>query len=81
MKPSINLFHKGIIKYNSGDFKGAIAYFNNEIENRTLSPDIYVYRGRARYHLGDKDGALEDWIQATELGAGYVHELIEKHFG
>jgi tetratricopeptide (TPR) repeat protein len=81
MKPSTNLYHQGIIKYNSGDFKGAIAYFNHELENRTLTPDIYVYRGRARYHLGDKDGALEDWIKAIELGAGYVHELIEKHFG
>ncbi len=72
---------KGVEKYNSGDYQGAIAEFDNEIKHFARFTDPYVYRGQAKYRLGDRDGALEDWLKAVELGNDYVHKLIEKHFG
>lgn len=80
MKKSFKFYHKGVAKYKSGDYKGAITDFDNEINNYSEHPYTFVYRGRARYHLGDKNGALEDWIKAAELGHRDVYEFIEKHF-
>ncbi len=80
MKTPLISYHKGVMKFDSGDFKGAIAEFDNELEKVPHYPDVYVYRGRARYIIGDKDGALGDWIKALELGNRKGDELIEKHF-
>jgi tetratricopeptide (TPR) repeat protein len=80
MKPALKSYRQGVLKFNSGDFKGAIAEFDNELEKHSPYPDLYVYRGRARYIIGDKDGALGDWIKALELGNRKGNELIEKHF-
>ncbi len=80
MKTSYKFHHKGVAKYKSGDYKGAIEDFGKEIEKNSYHPSTYIYRGRARYYLGDKEGALEDWIKAAELGDRDVYELIQKHF-
>lgn len=72
---------RGVEKYNSGDYRGAIAEFDYEINRFARFTYPYVYRGRAKYRLGDREGALEDWLKAVELGDDYVHNLIEKYFG
>ncbi len=81
MRKSFEFYHKGIEKYNSGDYKEAISAFDREIDRYSLYPGTHIYRGYARYRLGDKDGALMDWLKAAELGDGNVYDIIEKYFG
>jgi len=80
MKTSFKFHHKGVAKYKSGDYKGAIEDSDKEIKNYSEHPGSYVYRGRSRYYLGDKEGALEDWVKAAELGDSDVYELFDKYF-
>ncbi len=39
----------------------------------------YPVKGIARYMIGDKDGALADWLKTSELGDPDVNEMIEKY--
>jgi outer membrane protein assembly factor BamD (BamD/ComL family) len=73
-------YYKGVEKLNSGDYKGAIDYFSKEIALSSSLPDTLICRGYARYHLGDRDGALMDWLEAAEMGESDVYELIDKYF-
>jgi tetratricopeptide (TPR) repeat protein len=81
METTFRSYYRGVGNYKSGRFKKAIEDFNNELEKYSTHPDIYIYRGRAKYLSGDKNGALQDWVKAAELGDRNVYELIEKHFG
>ena len=80
MRRSFEYYYKGIEKYNSGDYKGAINAFSREIDRHSLYPGTHIYRGYAKYRIGDKDGALMDWLKAAELGDSNVYDIIEKYF-
>ncbi len=80
MKTTFESYQKGIVKYNSGDYKGAIACFDKEIEENPEFPKAFYIRGFAKYMVADKDGAFMDWLKAAELGETGMHELIEKYF-
>lgn len=58
---------KGKAKKKGGDYKGAIAAYDNAIR---LSPDIadaYESRGDVKFRLGDLDGAFDDLYTALRL--------------
>ncbi len=59
----------GIIKYQAGDYDGAIADFDNAInyESDTAFSMIYSYRGIAKTKLGEFSGAIEDFDKAIDL--------------
>ena len=66
-KDSLELNKKAIEEAKSGDRQAALADFNKAI---TLSPNFaraYSRRGRLKYDLGDKQGALVDLKKAAEL--------------
>ncbi len=81
MKTSFQLYHQGVEKYKSGNYKEAITDFTGEINtNASMCPEPYIYRGLARYFTGEKNGALEDWLKAAELGDTNVYDLIDRYF-
>lgn len=58
---------KGKAKKKGGDYKGAIAAYDNAIR---LSPDIadvYANRGEVKIRLGDPDGAFDDLYTSLRL--------------
>jgi Flp pilus assembly protein TadD len=80
MRSVLGFYNKGIEKFNSGDYKGAIDDFSKEIAMSASFPETYICRGYARYRLGDRDGALMDWLEAAEMGDNEVYNLIDKYF-
>lgn len=59
----------GVIKYQAGDYEGAIEDFNNAIntESDTTFSMIYSYRGIAKTKIGEFSGAIEDFDKAIDL--------------
>ena len=58
---------QGMILYQKGDLRGALAAFTKAIELNPKNPIAYTNRGLVRYKLGDFDGALADHTRAIEL--------------
>ena len=59
--------NRGLARYESGDYEGAIADFNKAIE---LNPEFaltYNKRGIVKCELEDYEGAISDFNQAIEL--------------
>jgi len=80
MGTSFEFYQKGVEKYNSCDYKGAIMNFDKEIEINPGCAKAFHVRGFAKYMIADKDGAFLDWLKAAELGGRGVHGIIEKYF-
>lgn len=62
-------FKWGILKYQAGNFDGAIDDFNSALQ---FSPDtsfslIYSYRGISRTKIGDYSAAIEDFDKAIDI--------------
>ncbi len=59
----------GVIKYQAGDYEGAISDFDNAIETEsdTTFSMIYSYRGIAKTKLGEFSGAIEDFDKAIDM--------------
>lgn len=49
------------------NYQKAIEDYNHAIKIADKYPDVYEYRGLARYQLGDKLGAIEDLEKAADL--------------
>jgi len=58
--------NSGVGKFESGDYKGAIADYSKAIE---LNPNFAAYhnRGTAKHSLKDYKGAIADYSKAIEL--------------
>ena len=58
------------------DYYAAIYALNKSIKLNSSDPDVYVNRGNAKYSIGDKKGACDDFKKAISLG----HKDTEKWF-
>jgi len=58
-----------VIRYNTGDYKGAIEAFNEAIKSDPGTTDfmIYSYRGNARSKMGNYNDAIADFDRAISL--------------
>lgn len=64
---AIDYYRWGMVEAQRGNFRGAIAYYNQSL---ALDPDLahsYLARGISRYRLSDVPGAMEDAQKAEEL--------------
>ena len=65
-------FKKGIVKYNSKDYKGAIVDFSKAA---TLNPKMvgaFFHRAKCKQFLEDYKGAVEDYTKVIKLKATYA---------
>jgi lipoprotein NlpI len=73
----------GILKYQSGDFDGAIAAYNQAIDLNPKSAEAFFNRGIAKAAHDDLDGAVADYSQALllepTLGAAYYYRGLARH--
>ncbi len=58
---------KGKAKKKGGDYKGAMAAYDNAIRLRPDMADAYESRGDVKIRLGDPDGAFDDLYTALRL--------------
>jgi tetratricopeptide (TPR) repeat protein len=69
-------FNQGLAKRESGDYKGAIADYNQAIQIKPDFAEAYKNRGSAKDDLGDYQGAIADYNQAIQLKPDYVEAYI-----
>lgn len=62
---------RGLAKFNSGDYRGALQDYNKAIEIDTGNEDVYLNRGIIREKLLDLNGALGDYTRAINLDPQY----------
>jgi tetratricopeptide (TPR) repeat protein len=72
LSPAQILFNKGVEKYNSGDKRDAILYFNKAIELAPKYAHAYYARGNTKINLGDKRGAISDFNKAISFKSNYA---------
>jgi tetratricopeptide (TPR) repeat protein len=85
--PSVNvesLLKQGNSKFDSGDYRGAIANYDQAIKLNPGSATAYHDRGFARSSLGDKseitdyDQAIQDYTQAIKLKPDFVMAYLNR---
>ena len=60
-------YNRGISKYESEDYNGAIADYTKAIEKKPKFDNAYFNRGVAKDALGDYYGAISDYTKSIEL--------------
>ena len=60
-------FAQGVDKQNKGDYRGAIADYNEAIRLNPNHVEAYNNRGGVRFKLGDKQGAIKDCNQVITI--------------
>jgi len=64
-------YNRGLTKYHSKDFQGAILDFDNAIKINAASHNAFNNRGLARNELRDFTGALSDYNKSIELKSDF----------
>ncbi len=62
-----NFLNQGLNKVKEGEYRGAIADFNQALQINPNEAQSYHNRGNARFKLGEIQGAMEDFTQALRL--------------
>lgn len=60
---SMDDLNRGLVKYDKGDFKGALVDINKAILKDPLNSQAFFYRGLVRENLGDYVNAVSDFEQ------------------
>jgi uncharacterized protein YjbI with pentapeptide repeats len=64
---SDNLYRWGMQEAVRGDFRGAVSYYNQALNQKPDFAHAYMARSIARLRLGDRSGALTDAQEADKL--------------
>ncbi|BDI16094.1 hypothetical protein ANSO36C_18960 [Nostoc cf. commune SO-36] len=73
-------YQKGVNKYNTGNYEGAIQDFNQSIELDPQNALAYNRRGDAYYRLGDYEQAQADSSQAILLNPEDANAYFDRGF-
>ena len=65
---ALDYFNRGIEKFGSGDYYGAIADFTEYGKFMPNDGEAYRFKGFCKGIIGDMKGAYEDWRKAVSLG-------------
>ncbi|MDF5731536.1 MAG: tetratricopeptide repeat protein [Rhizonema sp. PD38] len=79
-------YYRGVEKARKGDYKAAIADFNQFLQINPKGFKAYYNRGLARRHLGDLKGAMADFdtnlrYNPEDVQARYERGLVRSEFG
>jgi len=64
-------------KDNSGEHHEALIDYDKVIELQPENHLAYYNRGNAKFSLGDKAGACQDWTKSKRLGSGYAQVRLD----
>ena len=59
-----DLIAKGLTLHDNGKYKQAIDVFDKVLNEDENNPDVYYYRGNAKFELLNFTGAIEDYSNA-----------------
>ncbi|NET30833.1 MAG: tetratricopeptide repeat protein [Cyanothece sp. SIO1E1] len=65
-------YQQGITKANEKDYEGAIAAFDQALEDNPELIEAYYNRGLAHFNLGNAQGAIADYTRALQLETDHV---------
>jgi tetratricopeptide (TPR) repeat protein len=71
--------NRGVIKNSLKLFPEALADFNEALELNPNNGGIHLGRGIAKFYLGDKTGACQDWRVASARGVTNAAALITEY--
>jgi len=74
------LFYAGSIKYQKGDYKGAIIDYSKAILLNSNNFEPFLLRGLAKIELGDFRGAILDYNQAIQINPNYDEAYINRSY-
>ena len=69
---------RGLAKYNTGDFRGALNDYNKAITINPNDFENYVNRGLIKEKLRDHKGAYRDFGKAIDLNPGYAKAYLNR---
>src|SRR4029077_9835552 len=69
---------RGELKYDQGDFSGALADYDRAIQLKRDDAGFYNSRGHANYRLGKIREALSDYNQAVQINPSDVAALVNR---
>nr|WP_319400313.1 trypsin-like peptidase domain-containing protein [uncultured Carboxylicivirga sp.] len=70
---------RGIMRADNQDILGAIEDYDRALEKDPEDVHAYVNRGIAKYNIGLKEEACQDWNKAGELGNYEVYKYISRY--
>lgn len=71
-----DFLNQGLHKAKEGDYRGAIADFNQALQINPNDAQAYHNRGIARFKLGETQGAIENFTQALRLNPDYAEAYV-----
>ena len=71
-------YDRGVIKFEQGDYSGALKDFNKLIELNPNNAIAYYSRGVAKGKLGDYRGAIQDYNKAIELNPNHASTYVNR---
>ncbi len=72
-------FDEGVIEYFNRNYREAIGLFDKQISLMPEMPEVFLYRGNAKFVLDDIRGACADWRKALELGSKEAVKYARKY--
>jgi tetratricopeptide (TPR) repeat protein len=73
----LQLVDQGRSQLNAGEFAAAVNTFTQILAAHPQDSLSYRLRGNAYDNLGDRQKAVEDWIQAARLGDTILHSYLD----
>jgi tetratricopeptide (TPR) repeat protein len=74
---AVQSFDQGRSQLNNGDFAEAVDTFTKILSAHPQDSLIYRSRGDAYDNMGDREKALEDWVQAARLGDTTIQSFLD----
>ncbi|MBD2135843.1 tetratricopeptide repeat protein [Sphaerospermopsis sp. FACHB-1094] len=68
----IDYKHRGNIRYELGEYEGAIEDYNQAIKINANDEDIYYDRGNAHFDLGNYEAAINDFSKVIKIKPNYT---------
>jgi hypothetical protein len=72
-------YEQGLAKYYIGEYREAIVMFNQQAVKSPDFPELFLFRGHAKFVLDDITGACQDWKISFELGNAGADKFIKKY--
>ena len=69
---------QGVERYNSGNYRGALAAYTKAIEIEPQIAELYNYRGDAKRNLQDFQGAIADYTKTIEIKPQYANAYLNR---